>query len=205
MRFATLLLLAFVLFSCKKGQADFQISGFVLDKTNTQVLSGVQVDVYKKNAGSEEQVHVKTMQTDAEGKFELELKRDQFISLIVRISKDGYFTEEKIINFKDLTIKEPNFINFTTTGKSWAKIRLVHTESQDTRMDIVRTQGKSACAECCPDGYQQFIGIMDSVFYCVNDANTLYEITYFKQFSSFSGTKSVITPYMDTAEIVLSY
>ena len=101
MRYTTLILLALAFFSCKKGQADFQISGFVLDKTNTQVLSGVQVDVYKKNAGSEEQVHVKTMQTDAEGKFELDLKRDQFISLIVRISKDGYFTEEKIINFKD--------------------------------------------------------------------------------------------------------
>lgn len=205
MRFAALIVLSLVFFSCKKGQADFQVSGFVLDKTHTQVLSGAQVDVYKKTAGSEEQIHVTTMQTDEEGKFEFDLKRDQFISLTIRISKDGYFSEEKIINFKDLTLKETNYINFTTTGKSWVKIHLVHTESQDTRIDIVRTQGKSACAECCPDGYQQFIGIMDTVFYCVNDANTLYEITYFKQFSSFSGTKSVITPYMDTTEILLSY
>ncbi|MBC9810935.1 hypothetical protein H9Y05_00460 [Crocinitomicaceae bacterium CZZ-1] len=206
MRLTTLILLAAMAFSsCKKGQADFHISGFALDESNMQVLAGAQIDVYKKNAGSEEQVHVKTLQTDAEGKFELDLKRDQFVSLIMRVSKDGYFTEEKTVNFKDLTLKQTNFINFTTTGKSWVKIHLVHTESADTRIDIIKTQGKSACTECCPDGYQQFIGILDTVFYCVNDANTVYEITYFKQFSSFSGTKSVITPHMDTTELLLNY
>lgn len=200
-----LLLLVCAFFSCKKGQADIEIEGHLLDATHGVAMQNATITVYKKNAGSEENVHVTTVQSDAEGKFSFSVVRDKFVSLELVVEKNHFFTERRTINFSDLTLNSANYINFVLTGKSWARIHLKHSESSDTKLDIVRTKGKSGCDECCADGYQQFTGITDTVFYCINDANTVYEITYFKLYTTFSGTKSATTTFMDTVDIVLEY
>jgi hypothetical protein len=205
MKYIAFFVLAFVFLSCKKGQADFVIAGNAYDHSFSTGLANAKVDVYKKTAGSEQDVHVTSVYTDSEGNFKVEVKRDQFLSLTFYLSKDGYYNEQKTVNFSDLTLKEENTLNLDGYGKSWVKIHLVHTQSATTKMDILKSKGKSACDACCPEGYQQFVGIMDSVFYCANNANSVYEITYFKQFSSFSGKKEVYTTHMDTVELLLSY
>lgn len=200
-----ILILIAVISACKKGSAEFIITGVVTDMTFNQPLSNVTVKVSKTAVNSGEGVHFTTVTTDSEGKYSLSVSRDRFISLQLLVEKEGYFTITETVLFSDLSVKSDNHLNLSTTGKSWARIILKHNESPDTKLDIVRTKGKSACAECCPDGYQQFVGITDTSFYCINDANTLYEITYFKQLSSFNGTKSEVTPFMDTVEILLNY
>lgn len=200
------ILLALALISaCKKGQAEFTVKGFVFDATYSKLLPNAKIDVTKRAAGSNEKIHVTTIYSDSEGNYSFDVSRERFVNLELTVVKEGYFSVDKIINFSDLTLNTDNYANFSVTGKSWVKIHLVHTDSPATKLDIVKTKGKSACQECCPDGYQQLQGIVDTVFYCANDANTVYEFTYFKQFSSFSGTKSVQTPFMDTVEIFLEY
>ncbi len=204
-RFAFFIVLITLVSACKKGQTDFVISGVVSDLTFGKPLDNATITITKKSAGNEELIHVATLTTDAEGRYKADLKRDKFISVNIQVAKDGYFTVDKIVSFSDLSVKTDNLVMLSTTGKSWARIVLKHNESPTTKLDLVRTKGKSDCVECCPGGYQQFVGIIDTVFYCVNDANTTYEVTYLKQGTSFNGTKSVVTPYMDTVDIILEY
>lgn len=206
MKFLSLLFFIFILVSgCKKGTAEFTVMGSINDMTLNQPLKNASISVLKIAADSGEQSYFTTIYTDSEGNYSFTIPRDRFISFNMIVEKEGYFPVEKTVNFNQLTLKGDNIINLGTTGKSWVKIRLVHTTSSETKMDIIRTKGKSACSECCPNGYQQFTGIIDTVFYCINDANTEYEFTYLQQQSTISGKKSAITPFMDTVELLLHY
>ena len=119
--------------------------------------------------------------------------------------KENYFDIQSSVLFDDLSVKNKNVHNFSSTGKSWAKIHLKHTGDNTTKLDIVKSIGKSGCEECCSSDYQQFVGNLDTSYYCINDANTNFEVTYFKQFSSTNGKKNAITPFMDTVEILIEY
>lgn len=206
MKFFSLFVSLLILVSaCKKGATKFIVTGSISDLTFNQPLKNASIKVLKTAADSGEQSHVTTVNTDSEGNYSFTISRDRFVSLDMIIEKEGYFSIEKKVNFNELTVKENNIINLNTTGKSWAKIHLIHTANPNTKMDIIRTKGKSGCSECCPNGYQQFTGILDTVFYCINDANTEYEFTYLQQQSTVSGTKSAFTPFMDTVELLLHY
>lgn len=197
--------LLILLISCKKGTAEFTVTGSISDLTFNQPLKNASIKVVKTAADSGVESHITTVYTDSEGNYSFTIPRDRFISFNITVEKEGYFPVDKTVNFNELTLKGENVINLSTTGKSWVKIHLIHTASSDTKMDIIRTKGKSACSECCPNGYQQFTGITDTVFYCINDANTEYEFTYLQQQSTVSGAKSAITPFMDTVELLLQY
>jgi hypothetical protein len=206
MKFFPLFIYILVLLSsCKKGATEFTITGVVSDLTFNQPLKNASIKVLKTSADSGDQSYVTTINTDSEGNYSFTIPRDRFVSFDMIIEKDGYFSIEQKVNFNQLTVKEKNIINLNTTGKSWVKIHLIHTANSNTKMDIIRTKGKSSCLECCPNGYQQFKGIIDTVFYCTNDANTEYEFTYLQQQSTISGTKNAITPFMDTVELLLQY
>lgn len=204
-QFCFFVLLMLLIPSCKKGQADFKISGTITDQTFLQPLEGATVTITKKNADNGEEKYVTSLTSDHSGMYSFDVARDRFVSLNIRIEKDGYFTIDKTVFFSDLSVKNENLIHFDVTGKSWVRIILKHNGSATTKMDVVRTKGKSGCAECCPGGYQQFVGITDTTFYCVNDAGTDYEITYVQHESTVAGSKKVTTPFMDTVDLLLAY
>ncbi|MCO5260871.1 MAG: carboxypeptidase-like regulatory domain-containing protein [Crocinitomicaceae bacterium] len=192
-----------LLMGCKKGQADFVVEGTITDNTFSKALSYATIDVYSVKNNTK--THLLSSSTDSDGKYSLKVKRDRFETLEIEVTKEHYFSIYKSILFDDLSVKNKNQYDFTTTGKAWAKIHLRHLDDNTTKLDLVKSIGKNNCTECCSDSYQQFVGNLDSVFYCVNDANTLYEVTYFKQYSSTNGKKSATTPFMDTVEILVEY
>ncbi len=202
-QFLLIITILTVLTACKKGQADITITGTLLEATTLQPISGATIELVKVYAT--EETSVATITTDSEGKYSFTTQRDRFQSIKVSASKHGYFSETNSIIFNDITVKEDNVLNMKTTGKSWVRIRLVHTDSPDTKLDVLRTQGKSGCADCCPDGYRHFEGNIDTTYYCINDAGTMYQITYFGQNPIFSGTREATTVFMDTVDILLQY
>lgn len=196
-------LLVLALQACKKGNSEFVIEGIVTDQTFSQPLENAQIVLSKITNG--EKVYFSSTHTDAQGKYSIKVKRDRFETLEISVNKTNYFEVSQSVVFDNLSVKNKNEFNLDVTGKSWAKVHLVHSGDNTAKLDVVKSIGKSYCEECCPEGYHQFVGNIDTTYYCINDANTLYEITYFKQFSSFNGKKSVVTPFMDTIELYLSY
>ena|SRR5690606_6592779 len=204
-RFLFLLIIPLFFFSCKKRVTDFMLVGKLQDKTYNKGLANARIDIFQTSVGSAQTKLIETIYTDTEGNYEVKIPRTQFVSLKLSIHKDGYFEDERTVNFSELSVKNENRFDFDVYGLSWVKIRLYHQDSQDTKFDIVKSIGKKNCQACCPDTYQQFVGKVDTFLICPNNANSLYEVTYFKLYTSFSGTKSVVTSHMDTSLIELNY
>lgn len=196
--------LTIMLFSCKKGQTEFEINGFVYTQSLADPVTDATIEVYKTVAGSTDLQYVSTYKTDEKGNFSFIVKRDKFTALNLKISKKNYFSLDKTIYFSDLSVEEANYLHYFTTSKGWAKIHLKSVVSGDN-LTISRINGKKDCEECCPSGFQSFTSPFDTTFYCINDGGTEYSLNYIINNGSNSGTKSVITPVGDTALIEISF
>lgn len=198
--FSALLLFSFT--TCKKDVATFTIRGQIMDNTNSVGLANASIQIFQLAAGSGENTLIKDFFTDANGNYSFTIDRDQFSYLTFKITKNNYFPIEEIVYFSDLTTAEDNIRNFSTTGKSWAKVHLTGS-SPSSDLDITKTAGKTGCSECCPAGFQSYNGNFDITFYCINDANTPISYTYLANGGGSSGTLSEITPMGDTVLIEL--
>jgi len=198
-----LMALAFV--SCKKGKTDFKIVGKVNDITFSNGMANTSVEIYKASANSTSPDNFKTITTDAAGNFTIDIKRDQFSFLEFIVSKDGYFTETKRIYFKDLSVESDNNIALDVNGKGWVKVRFLNQNDNEAIMKYYNTEGKFDCAECCVSGMNTLTGLVDTTYYCVNNAGKNYQVKYAKSFTSFNGLKNIITPFQDTVEILIEY
>lgn len=193
-----------IIFSCKKGLTEFEVNGTLYTHSINEPISNATIELYKTIAGTTELTYVSTYKTDETGNFTFTIARDKFESLTLRISKDNYFSLEKIVYFSDLSVDESNELHYFTTSKGWAKIHL-KSNSQGNNLNTSRLAGKHDCEECCPSGFQLYSGIFDTTFYCVNDGGTEYSFNYILNNGASSGIKSTITPFADTATLELIF
>lgn len=203
-QFLYFLLFTTILFSCKKETGEFEINGLLVDSSTGVGLKHTEIDVYETLAGSTDPEFLKTIVTDAEGHYSLNVSRDRFDFITLKVNNDDYFEVEKIIYFGDLTLKEANVFLMATTAKSWAKIHLISTNPGNT-ISMIKGKGKTDCAECCPNEYQYFNGAFDTTFYCINDGNREFKYTYFLNGGVETGILEGITPSFDTLLLELEF
>lgn len=205
---ALLVLSVLLVFSaCKKGKADFTITGQLTDATFNVSISGLSVSLYEIEAGTTTETLIGTTTTASDGSYSFTFPRNQAEAYILRANKTNYFPIDEYITFSSLTIDDENVRNYSTTAKSW--VRLVFTNGAPaSNSDILRfTQqlGKTECDECLTAGQHQLNGIVDTVIYAANDGNTTFSYYYELLSTPNSGFKSATTVAFDTTTITLSY
>lgn len=201
---ATFLLLTFV--SCKKGKADFVIKGTITDQTFAVGLSDATVELFGTEAGSSSENLIATTTTDGSGNYSFTIPRDKMEAYSIRINKSLYFEIHETISFSSLTIEEDNIRNYSTTAKSWVKLRFINQNPQQgDELMYTQEQGKSSCSECCAQGDNFLEGSVDTTIYCINDGNTTYAYHYWILNTSIHGSKNVVTQAFDTTELLLEY
>jgi hypothetical protein len=200
-------LLLVLLFSCKKGKADFTLKGTITDITFNQNLSGASIKLYQVPIGSTNEELIQTSTIGSDGTYSFTFPRDKIEKYILRISKTNYFDLEETVLFKDLTIEEDNIRNYGTHAKAWVKLTFKNTISPSSadEFKFIKQLGKEGCAECCSDTEQFLYGIVDTSIYCINNGNDYYSYLYFKLNTTFSGTMETQTVAFDTTEIILNY
>lgn len=200
-------LLSISLISCKKkGQADIVIAGVITDGTFNSALNNAELKIYRVQAGSFEEKLIYTGQTDGSGSYNYTLPRDQFEKLILTVNKNNYFEIRQTITFQSLTTEDVNTRNYSTTAKSWAKIHIVNDNPQPTdHFRYLKQYGLQGCDECCPISEENYFGALDTTFYCINDANTVYSYNYWIIGTTDSGNKAVTTTPFDTVAIEHHY
>jgi proteasome lid subunit RPN8/RPN11 len=72
-------------------------------------------------------------------------------------------------------------------------------------LNVKQSKGKKNCFECCNENLGQYNGKTDTYFYCVNDAKSVYEVTYFSQNPAIFEMKNVTTNFMDTVDLLIEY
>ncbi|MFZ9028404.1 MAG: hypothetical protein ACO2Z9_05270 [Crocinitomicaceae bacterium] len=191
---------------CKKGKSDFVLRGTISDATFSQPLSGGTVKLYEVEAGGGNQTLLETATIGNDGSYSFTFPRNKVENYILTIEKENYFKNQTVIPFNDMTIKDDNIKDLSTTAKSWAKITLFNTNPQQSdHLAIIKQQGKDNCEECCSSSQVDFYGTIDTSFYCANDGNTTYQFFYQLVGTSIQGLKSDVTTAFDTTEITLQY
>ncbi len=192
--------------SCKKkGKADFVLKGTLTNTTFSIPMDGAQVQLFEKKAGGSSFDLIGTTSTDGNGAYSFTFPRNSVESYKITLTKDLYFDIEQIINFSDLTIENDNVRNFSTTAKSWVKLRFIN-QSPSSTLDVLKytqVEGKTGCLLCCPSGEHSLYGVIDTTIYCINDGNTTYRYNFI--IGSTTGTKFANTTAFDTTEILLTY
>lgn len=195
-----------LLSSCKKGKADFTITGTITNTSLNSGLSGATVTLHEIPAGSVSSELIGTTTTNLSGVYSFSFPRNQSESYTITCVKSNHFSIEESINFSDLSINEDNVINYSTTAKSWVKLRFLNsTPSGSDVLNFTRTAGKSDCDACCTSTETSLINVLDTNIYCINDGNSIYSYNYIHQGTTNFGEMSVVTASYDTTEILLNY
>lgn len=204
--FILALLLPLLSASCKKGIADFTLTGTITDATFSAPLTGATVRLYATEAGSLVTSQIASTTLDAQGKYSFTFPRDKIETYYIKVEKENYFDIYQAIPFSSLTIEETNIRDYSTKAKSWVKFHLINNNpvASDV-LEFIKQEGKVDCDECCPGGYRYFYGAVDTTFYCINDGNSVYSGYYWVQGSANQGPVWIVTTAFDTVEINLSY
>ena len=182
------------------------LSGQLTDETFDIPLAGALVKLYQVPVGTTQLVLLESQTTSSDGKFSFSFPRDKMEKYILKASKNLYFDLNESIYFSTLELEEENIRNFSTTAKSWARIILKNDNpSAADILSYIKQQGKVNCAECCPASQQMFNGDIDTVFYCINDGNTVYSFLYSIIGTGNASVKSATTIAFDTTDIQLNY
>lgn len=197
----------FLISSCKKGKAEFTLSGTITDATFNSSLTNATVKLYATEAGSSATNQIASTTLDAQGNYTFTFSREKVETYYLEVVKENYFDVYETIPFADLTIDEDNIYNFSTTAKAWVRFHISNPGGDPSdELEYIREEGKIGCEECCPGGYRYYYGAVDSTFYCVNDGNAVYSGYYWASgTSSNSGPVWVQTPPFDTVDITINY
>lgn len=195
----------FLISSCKKGKAEFTLTGTITDATFNSSMTNATVKLYATDAGSSITELIASTTLDGQGNYSFTFPRDMVETYYLEVTKENYFEIYESIPFADLTIDDDNVFNFSTTAKAWVKFHVSNVGGAATDViEYIREEGKINCAECCPGGYRYYYGAIDTTFYCVNDGNAVYSGYYWAAGGS-SGPVWVETPPFDTVEININY
>lgn len=202
--FAMLFLsIGFSISACKKNKLEYKIEGVISDKSLNSPLNGAMVTLYVTEIGAASQIQIASMTTGSDGKYAFSFKREKYEAITIKVTKNLYFDQEISASLDDLNIKNSNVFNFDVYAKSWARVHIVGNGINDCR--IIRQEGYSGCAECCPTGYQYFNTPTDTSIYCINKGNTLYQVYYNVLQTPTQGPVGITTVPFDTTELLISY
>ena len=176
----------------------------ITDSTFGVSHSGASVKLYENIAGGAGINLLGTATVGADGSYSFTFPRNNAESYTVLAEKSLYFDINELVYLSDLTIKEDNIRNFSTTAKSWVNLHFV--SSGNFQLQYTKQNGKQGCSECCSIETQILPGSLDTMIYCINDGNTNYSYNYSILGSGGqNGTKTAVTTAFDTVEILLNY
>lgn len=203
--FITVLFLAFT--ACKKKSLEFEMSGMVSDATFGQKLVGASVTLLQKPAGGGTMKTVGSTTLGEDGKFHFKFKREQAEKFYIQITKANYFDVYEAIAYNSFSTESELVKNFSTTAKSWVKLRFKNVD-QTAISDILKwtkQAGKSDCPTCCENEQHVILGVVDTTFKYISDGNTTFSYLYNATNPTINGLKEVTTVPFDTVAILLEY
>lgn len=193
--------------SCKKDEIDFTLKGKITDTTFGGGLSGATVTLTEVPVGSGVHKVVGTATLSADGTYSFTFLREKAEKYIVKVTKANYFTIESDITFSEFSPESDLVKDYSTTAKSWVRLRFVNQAPASTfdALKFNKVAGKTGCLECCVNDDHMLYGIVDTTFFCVNDANTTYSYYYLVEGTTNQGIESIVTTPFDTVTITKTY
>lgn len=202
LRYCAFVLLMISTIACNKDTITYQLNCHVTDSSVSAGLVGATATVkifYTAGAGQNTET---TYTTDNSGNFELSIERKKIVKIVISISKEGYFSTTRTFFLDELTVEDPNQIDFSTYAKAWVKLHF--TGDGSFNYQYIREIGLENCDACFPNGLQTLNSVTDTSLYYINNGNTPFQLFWSIQGSAISGQENVITTSQDTTEILIA-
>ncbi|MFM9984050.1 MAG: hypothetical protein ACKVOK_02370 [Flavobacteriales bacterium] len=208
------LTLAFaILFSCKKEEAVYKLSGRAIDGRSGNPVSGVNASVEKQvvsgGAFGATFTQAASTSTDGFGMYSLEWPRENFAALKLKASKTNYITTEK-----DLLVSEfegGNLVeeDITIFPESFITVKIQNT-GENYPEDVINFTFTNAYFDCicCANGFKVFEGAnVDTQYTCKLYGDTW--LKFQKQIYSLEAdtiaNDSIWCPAFQTTELLIQY
>lgn len=204
--FISLLFLS--LTACKKKELEFSMSGIISDATFGQALNGATVKLTQKPSGGGTLKVVGSTVVGADGRFHFTFKREQAEKFFIEFSKDNYFDVNEPISFDDFSTEKELVRNYSTTAKSWVKLRFknIPPSEQWDYVKWTKQLGKSNCGECSSNEEYAIYGIVDTTFKFITDGNAPFSFRYNASNPIVGPTiKTMTSVAFDTVDILVEY
>lgn len=201
------LAIGMLLFSCKKEDINFTLTGTITDATFGSGLQGATLTLKQIPIGGGTQQVIGSTTLGANGSYSFTFPREKVSKYILTVTKNNYFSIYKEITFSEFSPEEDLVKNYSTTAMAWVKIRIVNSApaSVTDSFRFNKQEGKNDCPECCPQVEHLLTGLVDTTFICPTDANTPFSIFYQVPNTTIQGIESIQSVAFDTVTIQKSF
>lgn len=207
-KFALLITLSIVLFSCNKDPLEFTIKGNIEDKSFSTGLEGGKLTLTAVEANTGDTRIIGEATLPATGDYEFTFLRERDVKFYLTVEKDNYYSIDETIFFSELSTENENIYDYSTTAKSYINfiIKNLGTQESDDELKLEIYGAKTNCENCCGLGQQFFYGPnVDTSFLCANDGNEYYKFIYWVPNASLVVFDSIITTPFDTIPYEIQY
>ncbi len=158
------LILLIVLFSCKKKEEDYLISGTVFNPELNQSVSQMQISLWGttvSNGSIQNQFsQLASVQTASDGSFSFKFKKSVYSALKLVLYRSDYFQQETAINPDNLSPGKEYKMTIQSHALGWIKTTIQNTGTQHDADNVYYKLSLpyTSCTTCCNTSAQNFSG-----------------------------------------------
>lgn len=196
--------------SCKKDPIQYTFKGTLTDLLTGDGVSGAEVNlsqiVFSNTVINSNYATIANLISDGAGNYEATFNREKVTDFKIELIKNGYFSQENIINPADVSTENDNVFDYILEPKSWIKFDLVNLSPQSSDLlTLVLQNFKSDCPGCASNDYLYFPGAVDTVFKIVTTAGDYAKFIYINDMTGNSTFDSILTIPFDTVNYTIQY
>ena len=213
-RIGFLLISVFMIFSCKKNADNtIDVSGFVTDRINSLPIENVDVLLEVKDVGgttfSNTFNQIETAKTNTNGAYEFSFQNRNALEYRFTFSKDGYFSDQTLMNPDLLFVDQVNTIDFDIYSSSYLLLNLKNNSPFNANDQVILTADliSSVVGSCFTNILTMTGATVDTTIQCQVYGNQMVKFDYFvtKDNFTYSYTDSVFCSAGDTLTKYIFY
>jgi|OM-RGC.v1.014300920 hypothetical protein len=197
LRIVIFFLVFFLCFSCNK-EADniIEISGLIVDRINNSPINNVDILLEKKDFGgttfSNSFDELETTTTNNYGEYEFSFQNSNTVEYRITVSKDGFFSDQTVINPDLLSLEQVNVFDFEIYSSSYLILNLINNSPFNNNDEIILNSDliSSVVGSCFTNVLSLSGTAVDTTIECAVYGNQMVTFDYFVTKDNFTNSYS---------------
>lgn len=158
-----IILIPLLFLACnKRSTTEFTSKGMISDSKTGLPVENVKLEIYTVETSGINSGYTKinTTYSDASGNYSTTYNRTLVEAYNFSFSRSGYFPEDDLINFDNLTTSDDNVLNKNLKPRGWIQFNIINQNSPEAgdELKIYKEGGDEFCEGCLSQGFYFFNG-----------------------------------------------
>ena len=114
--------------SCKKDPIQYTFKGHLSDYISANAVADVNIKIsqiiFSNSVANANYTSVANLTSNLSGDYEVTFNREKVTDFKIELDKEGYFSQENIINPANVTTEEDNIFNYVMEPKAWVRFQI---------------------------------------------------------------------------------